>query len=135
MQKLLIVVDTQYDFMMKAGKLPIPGAEEMIGPMITYLATLDPGEYPYILFTFDTHDEAEYLESEEGKQFPMHCDRHSNGWKNVLPIEMTPDESNLFSLEKKVFSMFEESNVITHELGDALPGTSMGVIRTNSSNI
>jgi nicotinamidase-related amidase len=54
MQRFVIVVDTQADFMLADGALPVAGADALIASMQAWLAALRPEETAGILFTFDT---------------------------------------------------------------------------------
>ena len=54
MQRFVVVVDTQADFMCADGALPVAGAEALIAPMQRWLASLRPAETAGVLFTFDT---------------------------------------------------------------------------------
>lgn len=111
MKKFLVVVDTQYDFVMPDGKLYVPGAEEIIPAASEFLKNLDPTEYAGVLFTFDTHVPAEYNGSAEAEQFPIHCIRYTSGWGNVLPLYDVPDSIPVFTLEKGVFNMWEQDRI------------------------
>src|SRR5215217_6601613 len=55
MKNFVVVVDTQYDFMMPDGILYVKGAEETINPIFVYLASLNPETTSGVLFTFDMH--------------------------------------------------------------------------------
>lgn len=111
MKKFLVVVDTQYDFVMPDGALYVPGAEEIIPAATAFLKGLDPAEYAGVLFTFDTHIPAEYNGSLESEQFPIHCIRYTSGWGNVLPLYDVPDSIPVFTLEKGVFNMWEQDRI------------------------
>ena len=75
MQKLLIVVDMQKDFI--NGALGTREAEAIL-PQVEALVKRFDGR---IIFTRDTH-EAGYLETQEGSRLPVaHCLRGSDGWQ------------------------------------------------------
>jgi nicotinamidase/pyrazinamidase len=119
MKKFLVVIDTQYDFMMADGKLPVPGAEEIIVDGIGMLANLDPQVYDGVLFTFDTHEPTVYAKSPEAEQFPIHCVKGTPGWENVFNINLVDLDVGTWTLEKGVFNMWEEpSELIMIEDGD-----------------
>jgi len=86
MSKLIVVVDTQYDFMMPGGALYVPGAEKLIQPMIQYLYE---NKYNDIIATYDTHHLDTYFQHREYTEFkfPPHCIARTGGWANVLPIK------------------------------------------------
>lgn len=107
-KKFLIVIDTQYDFMMANGKLPVAGAEDIIAPTIRFLAGLDPEQYAGVLFTYDTHVPEVYAGSPESEQFPIHCVKGTPGWENVFNPTLVPPLVPVFRLTKGVFNMWEE---------------------------
>lgn len=116
-KKILVVIDTQYDFMMSDGALPVPDAESLITPLnkfVTDAATND--DYVGIIFTHDTHNPEEYAASEEAKLFPVHCVLGTPGWSNVINPSLTLDKG--WILRKGVFNMWEESDVFVEDLND-----------------
>lgn len=114
--KVLIVVDSQVDFVMRYGLLSVDGAESTIVPGIGILTSLDGEEYAAVLFTYDTHVAEEYLGSLEniGKPelgipgFPLHCEKGTGGWENVFNIRLVPKGIPVFELEKDVFDAWEK---------------------------
>lgn len=111
MKKFLIVVDTQKDFMEKSGALYVDGADKLIDPLQDFIEDLNPDLYCGVLFTFDTHFEDTYAESEEAKQFPPHCLVETEGWKNVVDLKSVPHGIKCFELDKGVFNMWAEEGV------------------------
>jgi nicotinamidase/pyrazinamidase len=109
MNKLIVVVDTQYDFMLPDGALYVPEAEQIIVPGIRFLKALRPEETQAVLFTFDTHDPEVYAVSEEARQFPPHCVRGSQGWANVFNPALVHPAIPVHTLEKGVFDMWAEA--------------------------
>jgi nicotinamidase/pyrazinamidase len=107
-KKFLVVVDTQYDFVMPDGLLYVGGAEEIIVPGIKFLANLDPDEYSGVLFTYDTHYRATYFDLPESKEFPIHCIRGTAGHANVFNPSLVSGNIATLDLIKGVFSMWEE---------------------------
>src|SRR3546814_16961946 len=79
--KLLLAIDTQIDFIAQHAALPVPGADQIVGPGITFLQNLDRDQYAAALFTYDTHSEKAYIGSPENlgdeaagaPGFPIHC--------------------------------------------------------------
>ena len=108
---LLIVVDTQIDFIMKNGLLPIDNAEDIIAPLIAMIMGLDPDECVGVIFTFDTHEKEAFARSEEGKMFGLHCEKGTPGWENVINLNLVSPEIPTYTLEKGVFDMWEEDDV------------------------
>ena len=122
MKKFLVVVDTQYDFVMPNGKLYVKGAEQIIVPGIEFLANLNPQAYEGVLFTFDTHTPKVYTGSPESELFPIHCVSGTPGWQNVFNKDIIHRDIKVWGLEKGVFNMWEEPNEeLFHEawMGDA----------------
>ncbi len=75
MQKILVVVDMQNDFI--TGALGTPEARAIV-PAAVKRAREFPGR---VLFTRDTHGE-DYLDTQEGKNLPVpHCIRGTDGWQ------------------------------------------------------
>lgn len=108
MKKFLIVVDTQFDFVMPDGALYVPGAEEIISPAQKFLRGIDAPEYTGVLFTMDTHTVEAYTGSPESEQFPIHCVKGTDGWTNVFNPEYMSEAFPIYYLEKGVFNMWEE---------------------------
>lgn len=111
MQRFVVVVDTQADFMRADGALSVAGAEALIAPMQQWLASLKPAETAGVLFTFDTHAADAYPGSVEAKQFPIHCVDRTPGWANVLDFDNIDRAIPIYRLKKGVFDMWAEPNV------------------------
>lgn len=112
MKNFVVVVDTQYDFMMPNGILYVKGAEETITPMIQYLASLTPETTAGVLFTFDTHIKEEYEGSPESEMFPLHCELGTNGHDNVLNQNLVHNGIEKFTLQKPVFDMWASDDLV-----------------------
>lgn len=123
MQRFIVVVDTQADFMHADGALAVNGADALIAPMRAWLAALDPAETAGVLFTFDTHVADRYIGSAEAEQFPIHCVRGTPGWQNVLDAHAVPAGIPTYRLEKGVFNMWAEPDVVIEAIasGTATP--------------
>jgi nicotinamidase/pyrazinamidase len=111
MKKFLVVIDTQYDFVMPDGALYVGTAEEIIVPGIKFLANLNPDEYTGALFTYDTHTPKVYEGSSESEMFPIHCVKKTPGWANVFNDCLVHKNIPVFRLEKGVFNMWEEDGL------------------------
>jgi len=75
MQKILIVVDMQNDFI--NGSLGTSEAEAIVDNVVERISK---SEGELILFTLDTHND-DYLETPEGKKLPVkHCIKGTDGW-------------------------------------------------------
>lgn len=118
MQKIVIVVDTQRDFIAPDGALPVPGADTIVADMESWLRSLDPADTKAVLFTFDTHDAASFSGSPEAEEFPIHCEKGTAGWDNLLSLDLLHPGLPAFTLEKGVFDMWAEPNVAIRNLRD-----------------
>ncbi|HEY1605708.1 MAG TPA: isochorismatase family cysteine hydrolase [Allosphingosinicella sp.] len=116
MSGFVIVVDAQQDFMAADGALSVPGADALIAPLRQWLAALDPAEIAGILFTFDTHEREAYAGSAEAAEFPLHCERGGPGWRLVADPVSIVQGIPLFRLEKGVFSMWAESDLVVQAM-------------------
>jgi len=74
--KVLIVVDYQYDFASPEGALYVPEAETIVDSIQNQIYDKS---FTDIIYTMDTHDST-YNSSEESKLFPRHCEFNSRGW-------------------------------------------------------
>ncbi len=75
MQKYLIVVDMQNDFI--DGALGTKEAQGIVEKVVEKVKNFS-GK---VIFTRDTHDE-DYLETQEGKNLPVeHCIKNTSGWQ------------------------------------------------------
>ena len=114
--KLLLAIDTQIDFVLSNGALPVPGAEQIVIPGMKFLMGLDPHQYQAALFTYDTHNQIAYMGSPENvgdeaagvPGFPLHCVKGKPGWQNVFSRELLHHSIQPFALEKGVFDMWAE---------------------------
>ena len=81
MQKILIVVDMQNDFI--DGALGTPEAVAIVQRVEQKIREF-PGK---VIFTRDTHEEC-YLETQEGKHLPVpHCIKGTKGWEICPQLE------------------------------------------------
>jgi len=118
MQRFVIVVDTQVDFMHADGALAVSGAAALEPAMRAWLGCLDPADTAGVLFTFDTHDADTYPASAEARQFPIHCVRATPGWANVLDPAVIDRAIPAFRAEKGVFDLWAEPDVAIEALAD-----------------
>ena len=109
MQRLLIVVDYQNDFI--DGALGFKGAD-LIAPRIVELINEFRANNDDVVFTFDTHTD-DYLNTTEGKYLPVpHCLRGSDGWKLHPSIKDLVKDSLIF--EKPGFGSKELGDFIAN---------------------
>ena len=119
--KLALVIDPQYDFMNPNGALFVPGSDAVVPILNEYLKslTLENG-YVGVVFTADTHDEETYPNSLEAKGdaangipgFPPHCYTGTDGFKFEVDPKLVPSETKKLILNKSVFNMWEESDLV-----------------------
>ncbi len=94
------------------GALSVPGADALVAPMQAWLADLDPAETAGVLFTFDTHTAERFAGSPEAAQFPLHCERGTPGWQNVLDPDAVAPGIPVYRIEKGVFDMWAEPDLV-----------------------
>ena len=119
--KLALVIDAQEDFMDPTGALFVPGADDIIPTINSYLEslTLENG-YVGVVFTADTHDEKTYPDSLEAKgdpengipAFPPHCYLGTDGFKLAVDPSKVPGETKRLILNKGVFDMWDEPELV-----------------------
>ncbi len=111
MADLIIVVDTQADFMLPDGALPVRHADEIVAPLQAWLEARSAADSAAVLFTFDTHFADSYPGSAEAELFPIHCVRDTPGWRNLIDFTRLADDLPCATLEKGVFDMWAEPDV------------------------
>lgn len=88
MQRLLIVIDMQNDFI--DGSLGTKEAQAIVPAVVEKIREFD----GTVLFTRDTHGE-DYLQTAEGKKLPVvHCIKGTKGWELQEEIEALRAEKN-----------------------------------------
>lgn len=118
MRSIVIVVDTQRDFMAAGGALSVAGAEALVEPMARWLSNRRADDTAAVLLTFDTHEPEVYAASAEAAEFPPHCVRGTPGWENMLDMTVIDAEIPLFRLEKGVFAMWQEDGLFVRDARD-----------------
>ena len=109
MEKILIVVDMQKDFV--DGAL---GTKEAQGIVDNVVAKIE-GSQGRIFATLDTH-QADYLETAEGRKLPVpHCIKDSEGWLLNEKVLHALSEKNYRTIEKGTFG----STKLVEEIGKA----------------
>ena len=110
MNKTLIIVDAQYDFM-EGGKLPVEGATQALNNIVELINT---GEYSTIITTQDWHNGKHCSFKEQGGDFPEHCVQETYGADIYVPITEAIRKGKYlhFNLRKgtnlEEFSAFED---------------------------
>lgn len=110
MQRLLIVVDMQNDFI--DGSLGTKEAEAIVPGVIERIKTFDGP----VLFTRDTHTES-YLQTAEGKKLPVkHCIKGTKGWELQEEIEALRREQNAPVFDKITFGSKKLASYISENM-------------------
>jgi len=97
MNKTLIIVDAQYDFM-EGGKLPVEGATEALDNTVSLIES---GEYSTIITTQDWHNGKHCSFKEQGGDFPEHCVQGTHGADIYAPIENAIQKGRYFNFNLK----------------------------------
>ncbi len=107
MQKVLIVVDMQNDFI--DGALGTPEAQSIVNNVINEIKSKKDKGY-FILATQDTHYD-NYLDTLEGQKLPIeHCIKNTTGWDIHKDIAKLIDKNNV--IEKNTFGSEELIKVL-----------------------
>ena len=77
MKRILIDVDTQFDFMHPDGSLYVPAEESVLDAIKN---TLESGNYDAVLGSVDSHAYDAWEFQENGGPFPAHCVKGQRGW-------------------------------------------------------
>ncbi|WP_230768982.1 isochorismatase family protein [Sphingomonas sp. Leaf4] len=116
MRDLIVVVDTQADFMLADGALPVPGADRLAAPIRAWLGRRQAADTAAVVFTFDTHFADTYSTSAEATLFPIHCVHGTPGWRNLVGADVVAADIPCLGLEKGVFDMWAEPGLTLHDL-------------------
>ncbi len=121
MRDLIVVVDTQADFMLPDGALPVLGADALVPALAEWLASRVASDTAAVVFTFDTHFAETYPDSPEAQLFPIHCVKGTPGWRNLLDPLSIPSTIPCRTLEKGVFDMWAEDGLLLNDPRGTLP--------------
>lgn len=99
MNKVLLIIDAQYDFI--NGSLAVKGADEKMDALADYMNSLPPGEYKKVVMTADFHPFAHSSFIPNGGIWPVHCVQHTHGaaiWQSVIDAahRLQPDTTVLY---------------------------------------
>ena len=111
-------VDTQYDFMMSAGKLYVPDSEEII-PNLAQLNSYANDKKLQVIGSVDFHtpDDEEISDDPDYQQtFPPHCLRGSKGQEK---IEATKPRAPLW-IESHEYAPHDLENIIGRHKGEII---------------
>ena len=101
MNKLLIVVDMQKDFV--DGALGSNEAVAIVDNVVRKIDAFD-GD---IIVTYDTHYE-NYMETQEGENLPVpHCIKGTDGWNLDSKVQKAVDKREYKAIEKPTFGSTE----------------------------
>ena len=103
--RILQIGDMQKGFTIKNGNLYVSGAEDILGPAQEFLEKIPKSAFDYTFVILDTHFSEEYEESEEAKEFPIHCEYQTDDWELSLDVSGLPDT---WYLMKNQFTMWGE---------------------------
>lgn len=104
MEKLLVVVDMQNDFV--DGALGTPEAVAIVENVVKKIKN----HCGPVVYTRDTHPE-NYLETQEGKNLPVvHCVKETPGWKLNPAVQETVNGREIF--DKPTFGSVELSHYV-----------------------
>lgn len=118
MQKILVVVDMQNDFV--DGTLGTKEAVNIIPSVVAKIKAYQEAGYP-IYFTKDTHTQ-DYLETQEGRNLPVkHCIKGTKGWElqaeiDALAKEIEAQRHKEVIFEKGIFGGEVLAQVLREEI-------------------
>ena len=107
--KILHIGDMQNGFTRQNGNLYVNGAQDIIAPMNAFLRQVKDSFFDYTLIILDTHFAEEYFLSEEGKQFPIHCEYGTTDWELSIDISGL---HNPFYVMKNQYTMWGEKKEV-----------------------
>ena len=94
--KVLVCIDLQKDFI--DGSLGTPEAQAIVPRVVNKINNYDNKSNTLILYTKDTHSEANYLDTLEGTILPIpHCIENTPGWSINKEITDTVDKNRFLS--------------------------------------
>ena len=112
MDKILVIVDIQNDFVDVNGALRVPNADKACDNILNKIKNWDSDS---IICTYDTHLQEHYLNTEEGKNIPIHCIYNTWGWElhefiyqALVEYMFAKDENFFLTIEKDTFGSIDE---------------------------
>lgn len=110
LQKCLTLVDFQRDFVAPQGILTFDngiGDLELINRMEIFFKKLPKGYFDHGIITYDTHEATTYAQTEEAKNFPLHCAINTKGWQLAIdPATVLNKVPNCQHLRKDSYDMW-----------------------------
>ena len=104
MNKTLIIVDAQYDFI-EGGKLEVKGGTQALDNIVEYLNS---GEISMVITTQDWHNGAHCSFVEQGGDFPEHCVAGTHGAEIYQPILDAIKKNHILTISLKKGRYLEE---------------------------
>lgn len=114
MNKTLIIVDGQHDFM-EGGKLPVAGATVALNNIVDYLNS---GEVSLAITTQDWHIGKHESFKEQGGDFPEHCVKDTYGADIYEPILEAIKKNNILHYNLKKGEFVEEFSAFIRKVKD-----------------
>ena len=118
--KVLVIIDMQNDFVDINGALKVPDADKVCDNIINKIKNWDGND---IICTYDTHIQELYLNTEEGKNIPIHCIYKTWGWElhefiyqALLKYTFANSDNRYFDIEKDTFGSVSELPALIEEL-------------------
>lgn len=104
MNKTLIIVDPQYDFI-EGGKLPVAGGTKALDNIVEYL---EHGDISTVIITQDWHWGKHESFKTEGGQWPEHCVKYTHGADIYKPIIDMIEKQHLYCVYLRKGENIEE---------------------------
>ena len=104
MNKTLIIVDPQYDFI-EGGKLPVEGGTKALDNIVEYLNS---GEISMVVITQDWHNGTHCSFKEQGGEWPEHCVAGTHGAEIYKPIVDAIEKNHILTYYIKKGRNLEE---------------------------
>jgi len=122
MNKTLIIVDAQYDFI-EGGKLAVPGGKQALDNIVEYLNS---GEISMVITTQDWHNGKHCSFKEQGGDFPEHCVEETHGADLYKPIIEAITKNHIMWYKLRKGRYIEEFSAFTHKTEDYAHWTEFG---------
>lgn len=111
MNKTLIIVDPQYDFI-EGGKLPVVGGTKALDNIVEYLNS---GEVSMVILTQDWHNGSHCSFKEYGGDWPEHCVAGTHGAEVYKPILDAIEKNHIMVYYLKKGRYVEEYSAFRHQ--------------------
>ncbi len=115
--RVLDIVDMQNSFLQKDGILSIKNAHSLIELTNNFFKKVPDNFFSSILVKQDTHFSEEYKNSEEAKNFPLHCEYNSKDWQLAVNLELLRNKAKIYKMHKNHFDMWQNIEKKDRSLG------------------